>query len=86
MSLSDRIRSAQSEANPANRGCRSCQWFADQTAETQALVNEWIDNGHSLLQLYQIIAKPDEDDPDYIPLPISDTGWRNHVRNCRGTG
>jgi hypothetical protein len=87
MSLSDRIRSAKSDANLSNRGgCRSCSWFADQSTETQALINEWIDSGHSILQLWKIISNPDPDDPDYVPLGISDTGWRNHVRNCRGTG
>ena len=86
MSLSDRIRSAQPDANLSNRGCRSCMWFADQPPETRALIDEWIDGGHSVLQLWQIISKPDPDDPGYVPLAISDTGWRNHVRNCRGTG
>lgn len=85
MSLSARILSAQrSGVNASNRGCRSCQWFATQPADVQALIDEWIDSGNSVLQLYHIIAKPDDDDPDYVPLPISDTGWRNHVRNCRG--
>jgi uncharacterized protein YodC (DUF2158 family) len=84
MSLSDRILTAKSQANAANRGCRTCKWFEAQSPEAQALINEWLDSGNSMLQLYHIISRPDEDDPDYVPLPISDTGFRNHVRNCRG--
>jgi hypothetical protein len=83
MSLSARILSAKSDANASNRGCRSCQWFAAQPADVKALIDEWIESGSSILQLYYIISKPDEDDPDYVPLSISDTGWRNHLKNCR---
>jgi hypothetical protein len=80
MSLSDRLRSAQSESHPANRGCRSCEWFRNLPTDTQELINEWLDGGFSMLQLHTILVTKDEDS-DYPPLPVSDTSWRNHARH-----
>lgn len=79
MSLYDRIRSAQPGYN--NRGCRSCEWFLESiTAETRALIDDWIDGQHSLMQLFAIITESD-DDTDSPPLDVSYTAWRMHVKH-----
>jgi hypothetical protein len=87
MSLSARLRAAQSQSNVANRGCRSCEWFLGLPEEAKALINEWLDGDFSLLQLHGVISAKD-DDSDYPPLPVSDTAWRSHARHhterCRG--
>jgi hypothetical protein len=87
MSLSDRILSAKLQSNVANRGCRSCDWFLGLPADAQALINEWLDGGFSMLQLHTVLIAKD-DDSDYPPLPVSDTAWRSHARHhnerCRG--
>ena len=87
MSLSARLRSAQSESHPANRGCRSCEWFRELPTETKDLINEWLDGGFSLLKLHDIITTKD-DTSDSPPLTVSDSAWRSHVRHhnerCRG--
>ena len=88
MSLSARIRSAQADANLTNRGCRSCTWLRSVNQETKDLINEWIDSEHSLMQLFGIISAADDDDESYVPLGVSFTAWRDHIKHhnerCRG--
>lgn len=76
MSLASRLKSAQ--VNPSNRGCQSCQWWDTVSKESKKLINEWLDAGYSRAQLYEILSQPDEGDP---PLPVSETGWRFHLKH-----
>lgn len=78
MSLAHRLKSAQ--PNVSNReGCRSCKWFLGQPEETRRLINEWLDSGSSLMQLYKILSTPDDTvDRDDL-LPVSFSGFRNHL-------
>lgn len=77
-SLSDRLKSAQ--PNPSNvGGCVTCQWWQTIGDETRALINEWLDAGHSIKQLYEILSAPS--DGDEPPLPISNTGFRMHLNH-----
>lgn len=79
MSLADRLRRVQPARG--NHGCMSCQWWAELGDETRSLIEEWIGAGHSLRQLYFLLSTPDPDDPDYVPLPVSESGWRAHLRH-----
>lgn len=80
MSLADRLRTAQITPNKANDGCHSCQWLADLDADTIRLINEWIEQGHSKMQLHDILSTPGEDCADNL-LPVSYTAWRMHMRH-----
>jgi hypothetical protein len=77
-SLSDRLKSAQPNAQNKG-GCVTCKWWASIKPETQRLINEWIDNQHSIKQLHDILSAPtDGGDP---PLLISITGFRLHLNH-----
>lgn len=77
-SLSDRLKSAQ--PNRQNRGgCITCRWWEEITPETRKLINEWLDNEHSVKQLYEILSAPN--DGAEPPLPISMTGFRLHLNH-----
>lgn len=78
MSLAARIANAQ--PNRANDGCQSCIWWPTISAESQKLINEWIDNNYSQMQLWEILAATDDtgDDP---PLQVSLSGWRFHLKH-----
>lgn len=86
-SLSDRLKTAQ--PNPANKGgCVTCRFWAELKPETQRLINEWIDNGHSVKQLYDILSTPSVDSDEPV-LRISNTGFRLHMahhdQKCRAS-
>lgn len=78
MSLAARLKSVQ--PNRANDGCQSCIWWPTISSESQELINEWIDKGHSQMQLHEILSAPDDssDDP---PLMVSLSGWRFHLKH-----
>lgn len=77
MSLAARLVNAQ--PNRRNSGCQSCKWWATISADSQKLINEWIDAGHSQAQLHDILTTPDDgDDP---PLMVSQSGWRFHLKH-----
>ena len=77
MSLAARLANAQ--PNRRNGGCQSCQWWTQISSESQKLINEWIDAGHSQAQLHDILAAGDDgEDP---PLPVSQSGWRFHLKH-----
>lgn len=77
-SLSDRLKSAQ--PNRQNRGgCVTCAWWSDIKPATRALINEWIDNEHSIKQLHEILTAPN--DGSEPPLNISITGFRLHMNH-----
>jgi hypothetical protein len=86
-SLHERIQSAQHTARAANvGGCVTCRWWSQISDETQQLINEWLDSGHSRRQLWDILTAPNEcGDP---VLEISITGFRLHLNHhdmkCRG--
>lgn len=77
-SLSDRLRTAQ--PNRQNRGgCVTCLWWEQIKPDTRRLINEWLDNKHSVKQLYEILSAPTSDDEP--ALPISMTGFRLHLNH-----
>ena len=82
MSLADRLRNTPGIPNKANAGCRSCLWLGTIDADTLALINEWIAEGHSSMQLHEIISTPGEDCPDKL-LDVSYSAWRAHTRHHR---
>lgn len=76
--ISERLRTAQ--RNPANRGgCVTCRWWNQISSQTKNLINEWLDNDHSVKQLYEILSAPN--DGDEPSLPISITGFRLHLNH-----
>ena len=82
--LSERLRSAQPNRQNTG-GCVTCQWWLTISPKTQQLINQWIDDRHSIRQLYYILSAPsDGTDP---PLTISNTGFRlhmnHHTEKCR---
>lgn len=84
--LAHRLKSVQ-QRNRANRGgCVTCQWWAEIPDETRTLINDWIDNGHSVKQLHEILTAPA--DPGEPQLTISISGFRFHLNHhdvkCRG--
>lgn len=86
MSLADRLRAAAENPGRSNSGCVSCQWFAGLNDDIKTLINDWYTAGHSTRQLYILLSAPDDDEPDYQPLPVSESGWRAHLRHhdrCR---
>lgn len=76
MPLADRL--AQFEPNRKNSGCCTCKWLKTITEKDRAAFEDWIAQGHSLQQLYNICI----DDPDN-PYPVSLSALRNHVRDCK---
>lgn len=81
MSLADRLRTAQADPNQANAGCRSCIWLGTIDSEALALINEWLTEGHSTMQLHDIISTPGDDYPN--SLDVSYSAWRAHMRHHR---
>lgn len=79
-SIANRLKSAQPYARRANQGgCVTCQWWKTIRPETRQLINQWLDNGYSGKQLWEIItAGSDGDEP---PLDISITGFRLHLNH-----
>ena len=79
--IATRLKSAQPNARAANTGgCVTCRWWQDIDDETRRLVNEWIDNRHSIKQLYDILSTPTDDDTEPT-LTISVTGFRLHMNH-----
>lgn len=77
-SLSDRLKSAQ--PNRANvGGCVTCAWWETISDSAKQLINEWIDNQHSIRQLHEILVAPN--DGDEPVLNISITGFRLHMNH-----
>lgn len=84
-SIQQRLKAAQ--PNQSNKfGCVTCQWWQEISAETRQLINEWIDNDHSIKQLHEILTAPN--DGSEPQLHISNTGFRFHMNHhnekCRG--
>ena len=79
MSLADRLRTAQEDPNQANAGCRSCIWLGTIDTEALALINDWIAEGYSTMQLHEVISASGED----YSLDVSYSAWRAHMRHHR---
>lgn len=80
VSLAKRIKTAQ--VNNSNTGCQTCRWWEQISTETQRLINAWLDDpNNSRLQLYEILALPGDDDPGEPLLPVSNSGWRMHLKH-----
>lgn len=77
MSLAKKLKLAQTKA--ANRGCQSCKWWAMQTSETKALINEWLDADRSSMQLHGILSS-DSDNPTEV-LRVSYSAWQSHLKH-----
>lgn len=76
-SLSERLKSAQ--PNRANRGqCVTCAYLANVSADTVALINQWLDADNSIAQLHDILSQPSDDAPGLV---ISVTGFRFHLKH-----
>lgn len=78
MSLADRLATAQPKRS--NYGCQTCLWWPTISPESQKLINDWIDAGHSQAQLHAILTAPDQDSDD-PPLDVSESGWRFHLKH-----
>lgn len=83
MSLADRIKNAQPNANRSNSGCHTCRWWKTTTKETQQLINEWLEAGHSKMELHSILSTPSDDVDSSELLPVTFSAWNNHVKNHR---
>lgn len=76
MVLSERL--SQAARRPQNRGCVTCKWLAEITAEDRAAIESWLNNGWSARQLHRLLIT----DPDR-PLPVGETAFKNHLsRGC----
>jgi hypothetical protein len=44
------------------------------------MINDWITEGYSTMQLHEVISAPGE---DYGSLDVSYSAWRTHMRHHR---
>lgn len=71
MSLAQRLASVQ--PNNANAGCRTCKWLAAQTDTDRQAWNDWLAEGKSAQQLFEVAQLEG--------LDISLTAFRHHLRH-----
>ena len=71
MSLARRLASVQ--PNNANAGCRTCHWLASITDEDRQAWEDWLADGKSAQQLYEVASVEG--------LDISLTAFRHHLRH-----
>lgn len=71
MSLAQRLASVQ--ANRSNAGCRTCQWLETLTDADRKAWNDWLADGKSGQQLYEVAVAEG--------LDISLTAFRHHLRH-----
>ena len=71
MSLVQRLASVQ--AHRANLGCRTCEWLQTLTAEDRKAWDDWIADGKSGQQLYEVAVMEG--------LDISLTAFRHHLKH-----
>lgn len=76
MSLSARLSTVV--ANRANGGCVSCQWVDSLSEADRRAFDQWLDEGKSLAQLWEICCSETDN-----PLQVSITALRNHTRHHR---
>lgn len=79
MSLAKRLKSAHKKVS--NNGCQTCKWWRTQPAETQSLINDWLDSGRSLMQLHDILSSSDDSVDSAELLKVSYSAWRNHLKH-----
>lgn len=74
MSLANRL----SEVTPSrgNHGCITCKYVEDLNLKDRLAFDQWIAEGLSLVQLWDIASS----DPEH-PLLVSVTGLRHHVKH-----
>lgn len=71
MSLAQRLASVQ--ANRANAGCRTCEWLTTITDADRQAWNDWLADGKSGQQLYEIARSEG--------LDISLSAFRHHLHH-----
>lgn len=71
MSLAQRLASVQ--PNQANNGCRTCKWLETLTDADRQAWNDWLADGKSGQQLYEVARAEG--------LDISLTAFRHHLRH-----
>jgi len=75
MSLANRL-AAVIPLRSNRGGCVTCQWVNKLSDADRRAWDEWITEGRSLSQLWEVAAANDEN-----PFPVSLTALRHHVRN-----
>lgn len=77
MSLADRL--AKADAQPGRQGgCTTCRWLKELTPQDRAAFYQWIDDGLSGSQLWEVAST----DPDH-PLKTGVSQMRLHLRTCK---
>lgn len=76
MALKDRL--ANASAKLSNKGCLTCRWLQTLSSEDRDAFNEWLDDGKSMRQLWEVCYSDAEN-----PIPIKLGAFQDHVRNCR---
>lgn len=71
MSLAQRLASVQ--PNNSNAGCRTCKWLDNLTETDRQAWNDWLEDGKSAQQLYEVAVLEG--------LDISLTAFRHHLRH-----
>jgi len=75
VSLVDRL--AGIVANRSNSGgCVTCKWYAALPDGDRAAFDDWIADGKSMTQLWEVAVADDDN-----PFPVSLTALRHHIRN-----
>lgn len=59
-------------------GCQTCRWVAGLSKSDREAWDQWIADGRSLSQLWEIASAE-----EHNPYPVSITALRHHVRNHR---
>ena len=63
----------------SNRGgCATCAWLRELPEGDRKAFREWIADGKSMTQLWEIAAS----DPDH-PIPVGLSAMRLHIRSCK---
>ena len=78
MSLANRLSAVVPERS--NRGCVTCKYVETLPPRDKAAWDEWIKEGRSLAQLWEIASSDTEN-----PLKVSITGLRHHIRHHKAS-
>lgn len=77
MSLANRLSDVVPTRGRRN-GCTTCNWIASLSDSDRAAFNQWIAEGRSITQLWEVAAS----DP-HNPIEVGISAMRLHLRTCK---
>lgn len=76
-SIHERLAAVQ--PNTSSKQCKMCAFWELLKPPTKKLINDWIDAGHSLSQLHDVLCAPGEEGEPRLDCSI--TGFRMHMKH-----